>query len=223
VDPRDPVDVLAEVAFDLGRVPEVPEIDHDPDVGQSGFVEQLERLRDRRDERELVALRGVDGLEPEPNARVVRRRGEPAQAVDDHAARLRLVAAAGGAGEAEDAARVEAGEAMQRGAHRVDALLDVLRAVDDGVRQDRGHERDAVGRAQAAPAQHFEIAVVVAELHLPDPDPVEAGRPVGADVLRERRADGRDLAERDRHATVRSRRPSSRRGSERLVSCFATR
>ena len=42
-----------------------------------------------------VALRGVDRLEPEPDARIVGRRGDAPEAVDHEPASLGLVAAAG--------------------------------------------------------------------------------------------------------------------------------
>ena len=35
-----------QVTIDLRRVPEVPEVDHDPDVRQAGLVEQIQRLRE---------------------------------------------------------------------------------------------------------------------------------------------------------------------------------
>jgi len=88
--------------------------------------------------------------------------------------------------------------------------------VDVGV-DEVDHERFGSGRPQRP-----EVCLVVAELHLPDADPVEAGRRVGADVVFEGRIDGGDLAQRERHD-----RPGTfartRRTSGGLVSCFATR
>ena len=112
-----------------------------------------------------------------------------------------LVAAAGRAGEAEHAVGLVEGEPVQRRSHRRDPLLDVVRAVDHRVGQDRRHLRDAVRDAEAGRAQRLEGGFVVAELHLPDPDPVEARCFVRADVLLERRSDGRDLAEGERHGS----------------------
>ena len=66
-----------------------------PTSGRPASSSSSQRLGNRRDQRQLVALRGVDRLEAEPDAGVVGRCGEPAQAVDDEPARLRLVAAAG--------------------------------------------------------------------------------------------------------------------------------
>ena len=61
---------------------------HDPDVCRARLVEQRERGVERRDEARRVALGRVDGLEPEPDARVGRRRCRAAQAVDDDRAAL---------------------------------------------------------------------------------------------------------------------------------------
>ncbi len=179
----------------------MPEVDHDPDIGQAGLVEQVEGLGDRRDQREPVALGGMDRLETEPNARVVGGGGDPAQAVDHELPRLVLVPVAGRPGQAEHAVGLERREPVHRRAERADALLDVLRALDHRVRQDRRHGRDAVGHLQAARAQRRQVVLVVAELHLPDPDPVEARRRIGAEVVAEARGDGRDLAQRQLHGT----------------------
>jgi len=148
---------------------------------------------------------------------------ETAQTVDDELPRLVRVAAAGRPGEAEDTVGLVTGEAVHRLAQRADADVDVLRPRDDGVREDRGDGGDTVRRVEAAPAQGSEVGVVVlSELRLPDPDPVEPGRGVGPQVLAVARSDGRDLAQREHHD-----RPgtlaSSRRPSGGLVSCFATR
>ena len=55
----------------------------------------------------------------------------------------------------------------------------------------------AGGRAEAARAKALER--VVGELHLPDPDPVRAGRAIGVEVVGERLRHRRDLRDREPH------------------------
>jgi hypothetical protein len=217
------IDVRGQMALDVGRVPEVPEVDHDPDVGEPGFVEQLQRLRDRADERQSVALGDVDRLETQADARAAGCGGDAAQPADDEGTRLVLVPRPGRAGEAEDAVRLKGGEAVHRRADRLDPLLDVVRAFDDAVRQDRRDGRHAVRRLQPGGPERLEIAVgVVAELHLPDADAVEAGRGIRAQIFAEARGHRRDLGEGEDQRTPGSF-PSSRRASGGRVRCFATR
>ena len=135
-----------------------------------------------------VALGGVDRLEPEPDARLVGRRGDPLQAVDRRGAgpphRSRSPAARSGRGRSP-ARRGRSGAA--------DAQSDVDRVFSTSSGPSitvfgriEGTERHAVRDAQAAGAYGLEVGLVVrTELHLPDPDPVEAGGRIRAEVVAE--------------------------------------
>ena len=89
--------------------------------------------------------------------------GDPSQAVDHEAPGLLVAALAGRPGQAEDAVRLEGSEAAHRRAERLDPRLDVLRAFDHRVREDRGHERHAVRDAQPACAHRLEVCLVVGD------------------------------------------------------------
>ena len=192
------------------------------DVRKPGLREQVERLGDRGDERQAVSLGGVDRLEAESHPRSRSGRRDSSQALDDDSACVGLAQVPCRAGQEQHGFRLVAGEANHAGAERLDPLLDVERAVDHGVRQDRRDERDAVCRPKTALAERRQVGLVVSELRLPDPDSVESGGGIGAQVVAEARTGGRDLAQRQRH-----QRPGSfesrRRGSGGRVSRFAAR
>ena len=85
-----------------------------PTSGQPASSSRLERLRDRRDERQLSRWETWIGSSPSRTPGLVGGRGDPAQTVDDELARLGLVAAAGRACQADDAVRPIAGEPVHR-------------------------------------------------------------------------------------------------------------
>ena len=92
----------------------------------------------------------------------------------------------------------------------------------DSVRENRRDDGNAVRRLQPAVAEGGEIIVVVAELVLPDPDPVEARRPVGAQIVPEARRRV-EISLSESVTAGRGIFASRRRGKGGFVNCFATR
>ncbi len=115
------------------------------------------------------------------------------QTVDD---RVPVVARPG---EADDRARPEPGQAVQRAADGVDPLVGIGGAFHERQRQDRRHRGDSRRGAQSGRGQRLEGFLVAAlgQLDLPDADAVDARGRVCADIFRKRRRQGRDLRDRE--------------------------
>ena len=88
---------------------------------------------------------------------------------------------------------------MQRGKERIDALARVIRAWKQRQREDRGHGGHRGSRAKAARAEGLDRPVVrpVAELELPDTDPVDALLTVDPEVVEEALGERRHLGDRE--------------------------
>ena len=142
-------------------------------------ADQLERVGDAARDRPLGGAVGLVGLERDPDAGELGLGGDRAQAVDDDLAGPVGIEVAAGAGQADDPRRRECGQAVDRGAEGVDALLRVGRAAEQRQRQDRGDDRHRRGGLEAAALERLErgrVVAVLGQLQLPDPDPVEPGR-----------------------------------------------
>ena len=125
-------------------------------------LDQLDRLGDRGRDRPLLAAVALVRLERDRDAGQLRLGGERAQAVGDDRARVVGIEAEPRAGQADDAARAEGREPVDRRAERVDALGRIGRPAEPRQRQDRRHERHRRRGLEPAPLEGLERARVVA-------------------------------------------------------------
>jgi hypothetical protein len=166
----------------------VPGVELDPDRVRADLVDQLDRVAERVHDRPVLDPLPLEGLEREPQVQARGFGADLAEALDDG----RTVARAG---QADDAGRVEGGEAVERAEDRGDPLARVVRARQERQRVDRGDRRDGGRRPEAARLEALER--VGRELQLPDADAVDPGLGIRGEVLGEARAEGADLRDRE--------------------------
>jgi hypothetical protein len=183
-------------------VPEVVRVGHDAHVAEPGLVQERDGVGDAVDEGDGVALAGSRRLQPEAHpgfSRCLRHLSKP---LDDHLACPGGLEVADRSGEADHALRLVRRQPADAHAERVDALGRLAGLVHPGQedREDGGHRGDAARDPEPDVPQECDVRRIVrGQLHLPDPDAVEAGSGVCRDVLRERGADRRDLGEGELH------------------------
>ena len=94
MDPGEAVDVLGDVVQHRLGVPDVPEVELQPERRRVARVaDQLERFRDRRHDRPVRAAVSLVGLERDPQPERLGLGAERPQPVDDDPARLVRIAA----------------------------------------------------------------------------------------------------------------------------------
>ena len=176
--------VRADVVEHVRSVPEVPGVEEDPH-GHSDLLEQVDRIREVVDHREVVPRRRVDGLERDAHADLGTGSRNLAKPLDDDLPRLLRIAATDRPGEAEHGGRVECREPPDRGAQRLDPLLRIVRPRKRRQGKDGESGRKADRRLQARLPEAGERLPVLAlrQLCLGEADPRCAPRGVGGDVL----------------------------------------
>ena len=148
----------------------MPHVELDAERGRADLLDDRGGVPERVEDRPALDAFRLERLERDAQVELLRFGRYFAQAAE----RGRAVARAG---EAEDGGGLECREPVERAEDRVDSVTRIGRAGEEWQRQDRGDGRDGGGRAEAALAQERERVVVgtVAELQLPDADPVQAG------------------------------------------------
>src|SRR5204863_3229979 len=106
VDAGETTHMAPDLLEHLWRVPQVPGVELHPERRMVGLVEQRSRLRERRDERPVLAADTVDRLEADAHSHALRLAGDRTQAFDDG------VAVVTRPGETDDSARMKRSEAM---------------------------------------------------------------------------------------------------------------
>ncbi len=162
-------------------------------------ADQLQRLGDRRDDRPLLATVALVRLERDSQVERRGLRGDLPQPLNDDPARSVRIAPGAGAGQADDPARPKRRQPVQRAEDRVDALPGIIGAAEQRQRKNGGHGRNRRGAVEPGALEQKQRVVVgaVAELLLPDADPVEPGGTVCLDVVGEARRERGDLRDRD--------------------------
>ena len=236
VDAREPRDDAYE---GVGRlVAEVERVRHDPDVDRVRLVEQRERIGERGDEACRVALRRMDRLEAEPDARLSWPRRPPAagrrrrarvprprrgrRAVRSGRARTRGRRPPGVGSTCRSPRRARSGSAGP-------SIPGMASWRNDGT---VGMQFDTESPAARKSAMFADV--VLGQLELPEADCVESRLGVRRDVLGEGRVQGGDSGEGEPHGVphfgvsdLKSDTFGSfatrRRGSGGFVSSLATR
>src|SRR5207244_9209008 len=98
----DELGVLADVVVQRLRVPEVPDVEGDPERGLRRLLHEVDRLAKRRRDRPLLRTDALERLEPDAHAVRLRLAADPAEAVDDDAPRLALGPPERGPRQADD-------------------------------------------------------------------------------------------------------------------------
>ena len=94
----------------------------------------------------------------------------------------------------------EGGEPVHRGAERGDPILRIVGARQQRQRQHRrdgGHGRRGAEAARRELLERLRVVAVLGELQLPDPDPVDTGGGIGANVVGEARGERAHLRDRE--------------------------
>src|SRR5438034_4028348 len=123
-------------------VPEVPRVELQAERPAIGGLDEVDRFGDRRDDRPVLSADPVDRLEPDANTGALGLGADRPETVDDELAGLVWLAVLRRSRPADDTARPERREPVQRRADRLDPCLRVLRAFQERQREDRGDRRD---------------------------------------------------------------------------------
>ena len=197
MDAGEPVGVALELGEEVGRVPQVPRVEDEPDVGDARLVGEVGRLLERRDERPVVAEGGAHRLQRDRDPVPRGLLGNVPQPFDDDLPRLVLVQVAGRPGQADDRGRLERREPADARADRLDALLRRLGPRQLGEREERGHGGHAARGREPARTEGRKLLVLAAllQLQLADRDPARARSRVRREVVLEARVERRELAD----------------------------
>ena len=191
-----------DVAAEVGRVPEMPDVELQPERGRpAGVVDQLERLGDRawrsstpRRRRAGRARARSACRRARPRRRATRRpsttvsRARPGRARgpsrSGRRSRARRTRRAGGwTRRARRGAPPDRSGPPSSGSGRIEGIVGTAEAASSPLRS------NASSAAASSPSSR--------ELQLPDADAVEPGRRVGGEVLFEARRQRRDLRDRE--------------------------
>src|SRR5438067_5000717 len=151
------------VARDLleqpGRVPEVPDVELDPDRVAADLLEELGGIPEGVQDRPALDPLQLERLDGQPQAEPLRLARDLAYAADRGLAVAR-------AGEAEDRRRLVRRENLERAQQRGNPLAHGVGAGQQWQRMHRGNRRNCRRGAEAARPELLERTV--AELELPD-------------------------------------------------------
>jgi hypothetical protein len=132
-----------------GRVPQVPRVELDPDRGRADLVDELDGVGERVHDRPVLDPLALERLERDPQPQPRRLGRDLAQAVDDRRAVARPR-------QADDPARAERREPVERAEDGVDAFARVVRPGKERQRVDRRDLGDGARRAEPAVPESLE-------------------------------------------------------------------
>src|SRR4051812_43036465 len=172
----DEMRVARDLFEQAGRVPEVPDVELDPNGVAADLLEELGGIAERVQDRPALDPLQLERLDGQPQVETLRLARDLAYAADRGLAVAR-------AGEAEDRRRLVRRENLERAQHSGHPLAHGAGA---GQQRQRMHRRNRWnGRRGAEAARPELLERVVAELELPDSDPVDSGLRICAYVVRE--------------------------------------